>query len=327
MNAPHTTSRSTNRSAASPARQPKGQPTGGQFAAKANPECNIELSADTSVEVDGIAYEVRLIAHRPGCRAYRCESGAGSGWAFEYDPNTKTAVGSPLRPTHPSSEWLDRGEANITHVVSALEPEALFVDLRGAGAGTYAIGGPSWPIHPERYTGPFTAHAGSDPVAPVAAQPPDDSALDNQIRKIFPNGETLRHQRGHDFLTKEIVANTPPLYETENLPFKDKVVTAHYFSANGDWYITELDPETGEFFGCCDLGMGFAEWGYESLRTLESVTDLAGRPAVERDLDFRPQTGGELHLAIPATSPGSRAVYVWARTSRWSLAARSIRSQ
>jgi len=34
------------RSAASPARQPKGQPTGGQFAAKSNPECDVEISTD-----------------------------------------------------------------------------------------------------------------------------------------------------------------------------------------------------------------------------------------------------------------------------------------
>lgn len=268
-------------------RQPKGQPTGGQFAPKSNPEGDTELDPGTAVEVDDIAYEVRLIAHRPGCRAYRCESSTGSGWAFEYDPKTKTAVASPLRPTHPSPEWLDRGEANITHVVSALEPDALFVDLRGQDAGTYAIGGPSWPIHPERYTGPFTAHADS---ADSASAPGD------LIRKIFPNGETLRQQRGHAFITKEILDRTPPLYETEGVSFKDKVITAHYFSSNGDWYVAELDPETGEFFGCCDLGMGFPEWGYESLRALENITDGAGRPVVERDLDFRPRTGAELRL-------------------------------
>jgi len=49
MNAPRNPSRSATRSAASPARQPKGRPTGGQFAAKANPECETELSADQPV--------------------------------------------------------------------------------------------------------------------------------------------------------------------------------------------------------------------------------------------------------------------------------------
>jgi len=44
MNTPRTTSRS----ATSPARQPKGQPTGGQFAAKANPEGDVELSTSDS---------------------------------------------------------------------------------------------------------------------------------------------------------------------------------------------------------------------------------------------------------------------------------------
>lgn len=36
---------------ATPARQPAGVPTGGQFAAKANPECGVELSdAEMTVE-------------------------------------------------------------------------------------------------------------------------------------------------------------------------------------------------------------------------------------------------------------------------------------
>jgi len=267
-------------------RTPKGQPTGGQFAAKSNPEPDVELAeAPGDTVIDGISYAVQSIAHRPGCRAYRLD-GADGGWAFEYDPSTRTAVASAIRPLHPSPEWLDNGDANITHVVGAVEPDALFVDLRGAGAGTYAIGGPSWAIDPERYTGPFSA------------SPPERSAPDGDAhRRIFPAGETQRQERGHAFLTNEIIEKTPALYDTDGVPFKDKVVTAHYFSAAGDWHVTELDPDTGEFFGCCDLGMGFPEWGYENLKSLEAVKDRRGRPAVERDVDFRAQTAGELRLA------------------------------
>jgi len=56
--------------------------------------------------------------------------------------------------------------------------------------------------------------------------------------------------------------------------------------ANATWLLTELDPECPDrAFGLCDLGLGFPELGYLSLRELESVRGpLSLR--VERDLHF-----------------------------------------
>jgi hypothetical protein len=56
--------------------------------------------------------------------------------------------------------------------------------------------------------------------------------------------------------------------------------------ANATWLLTELDPEDEDrAFGLCDLGLGFPELGYLSLRELESVRGLLNL-RVECDLQF-----------------------------------------
>lgn len=54
-------------------------------------------------------------------------------------------------------------------------------------------------------------------------------------------------------LTKELRKSFPDLYETENIPLKDKVVLCHFFTpdSNWDWYAIELSKEDGNTF-----------WGY-----------------------------------------------------------------
>jgi hypothetical protein len=113
---------------------------------------------------------------------------------------------------------------------------------------------------------------------------------------IFPSGEVNRRRRGHIFLTSSLIRTIPPLYATEAVPLEDKVLHAHYFVGGCDWYIAELDPETGDAFAHCDLGMGFPEWGYINLRELEE-TAAHGIYVAERDLDFRPSTAKELGIA------------------------------
>ena len=45
----------------------------------------------------------------------------------------------------------------------------------------------------------------------------------------------------------------------------------------------------GDFmFGLCDLGMGFPELGYVSLKELESL-DLPSGLSIERDMHFEPE--------------------------------------
>ena len=58
------------------------------------------------------------------------------------------------------------------------------------------------------------------------------------------------------------------------------------FPSNCDWYIAELDRNSGLAFGHADLGMGSPEWGYIDLRELEGVQTKWG--PVERDCWFTP---------------------------------------
>lgn len=54
------------------------------------------------------------------------------------------------------------------------------------------------------------------------------------------------------------------------------------------WLLTELDPSDLDLaFGLCDLGLGYPELGYVSLRELLTVRGHLGLP-VERDLYFTP---------------------------------------
>lgn len=90
-----------------------------------------------------------------------------------------------------------------------------------------------------------------------------------------------------ELVTREIAERTPSLYATEEA--EEPIAQAHFFScANGwDWYMTELDPETGEAFG---LVRGFAtEWGYFSIREMEELNRSRGFNVIERDAGFEPQ--------------------------------------
>lgn len=117
--------------------------------------------------------------------------------------------------------------------------------------------------------------------------------------------ETQRTARGHAFLPPQaVLAKIPKLYETESTPAPDKMIWLHYFSPGGDYYIAELDTETGEAFGYTRYSHypDGAEWGYISLPELERVTthvEIVGigsarRPAVERDLHWQPRKFSEV---------------------------------
>lgn len=54
----------------------------------------------------------------------------GGGWNLVYDPDTKTAMASGRHPAQPSSEWLDRGEADARELVRRLHPDATHVVIR-----------------------------------------------------------------------------------------------------------------------------------------------------------------------------------------------------
>ena len=132
--------------------------------------------------------------------------------------------------------------------------------------------------------------------APVPAPAPAPKLSGKEaIARIFPDGEPNRGVRRHKLLTAELVEQMPGLYDSEGTPVADKLICAHYFTANADWHIAELDRETGEMFGRCDVGMGFPEWGYVTIQELAQLKVQFGLP-VERDLGFTPETARELGL-------------------------------
>lgn len=56
------------------------------------------------------------------------------------------------------------------------------------------------------------------------------------------------------------------------------------------WLLCELDPEEPDrAFGLCDLGLGYPELGYVSLRELQTAQDHLGI-RIERDIHFRPKS-------------------------------------
>jgi hypothetical protein len=83
--------------------------------------------------------------------------------------------------------------------------------------------------------------------------------------------------------TKEQLKGVPRLYETENVPLKEKLIYLHFFIGGSDWYIAEYDGEN-LFFGYAILNgdEDMAEWGYVSFKELR---DLRVPPGFEVECD------------------------------------------
>jgi len=93
-----------------------------------------------------------------------------------------------------------------------------------------------------------------------------------------------------NLLTNEIRERLPKLYITQN--DKDPVLQVKFFTpwTSWTWYATEFDGED-LFFGLVE-GLK-TEWGYFSLKELESVRGPGGL-GVERDLYFDPTPASEI---------------------------------
>ena len=72
--------------------------------------------------------------------------------------------------------------------------------------------------------------------------------------------------------TKERLAKIPKLYQTENIPLKDKLIYLHFFIAGCDWYTAEYDGDD-LFWGFAILNNDYemAEWGYLSFSELKAI--------------------------------------------------------
>jgi hypothetical protein len=71
---------------------------------------------------------------------------------------------------------------------------------------------------------------------------------------------------------KERLEKMPKLYQTENIPLKDKLIYLHFFISSSDWFAVEFDGRD-LFFGFCILGGDYqnAEWGYVSFTELKEL--------------------------------------------------------
>lgn len=120
--------------------------------------------------------------------------------------------------------------------------------------------------------------------------------------------QTLRKQRGHDFWpSADEFAAVPALYDTEAIDSADKIVHLHYFVAGHDWYVLELEHDSGMAFTWATSSMcPEGELGYTNLQELETITAHApvrdggggflGRLplVVERDLYWDKKPLGEV---------------------------------
>jgi len=73
-------------------------------------------------------------------------------------------------------------------------------------------------------------------------------------------------------ITQEILAHVPKLYETEKVPLRDKMIYLHFSIFDCHWWLAEYDGED-LFFGFAILNDDLinAEWGYTSLKELQSI--------------------------------------------------------
>jgi hypothetical protein len=87
-------------------------------------------------------------------------------------------------------------------------------------------------------------------------------------------------------LTKAIATKVPALYAQDGMGMA-AIAYAKFFTpwANWTWYLTEMDPATGQCFG---LVIGLErELGYFNLNDLEATRGPAGL-RIERDIHFDP---------------------------------------
>ena len=96
-----------------------------------------------------------------------------------------------------------------------------------------------------------------------------------------------------ELLSEELRTLLPTLYAQENE--KDPIIHVKFFTpwTSWTWFVTEGSQEDDDFifFGYV---VGFeAEWGYFSLRELESVRGPCGL-TIERDLYFTPKRRSEI---------------------------------
>jgi len=77
--------------------------------------------------------------------------------------------------------------------------------------------------------------------------------------------------------SKKRLDKIPRLYDTEDIPLKEKNIHLHFFLGSCDWFAAEFDGDD-VFFGFVVLNgdLEMAEWGYFSLSELKEIRTRHG---------------------------------------------------
>lgn len=102
-----------------------------------------------------------------------------------------------------------------------------------------------------------------------------------------PQGVLLINRSEWDILTANADATSAAEAIDEDPPDHSPVVKLFTPTARSTWLLTEVYPESGMAYGLCDLGLGFPELGYVSLRELAGLRGPLSI-GVEKDLWFTP---------------------------------------
>lgn len=116
-------------------------------------------------------------------------------------------------------------------------------------------------------------------------------------RQVEALGTLTPDQRRDFWLRQRINRNQKPftaeqfdkLVENHHNRDKDHAPVVKFFdpSGAGTWLLSEFDPEDGNAFALCDLGMGSPELGYVNLFEIMDIQNVARRPfkmGIARDL-------------------------------------------
>ena len=96
--------------------------------------------------------------------------------------------------------------------------------------------------------------------------------------------------------TREELDRIPRLYQTEDIPLKDKLIYLHFFIGSCDWFIAEYDGED-LFWGYAILNgdHDMAEWGYISFTEMKEVK-IRGWLEIDRDINWQIRKASEIDL-------------------------------
>ena len=96
--------------------------------------------------------------------------------------------------------------------------------------------------------------------------------------------------------TQEELDRIPRLYQTEDIPLKDKLIYLHFFIGSCDWFIAEYDGED-MFWGYAILNgdHDMAEWGYISFTEMKEVK-IRGWLEIDRDINWQIRKASEIDL-------------------------------